>query len=110
MPTDEEKLLAILEQPEPKSTHLDERYVPDNEDGISEVCAGETVAEEVNLLDALQRTTLQGLLESNMPSPEEIIRDAKNAKHNDEISQQRQEKLARREARRAKNPKRRRRR
>jgi hypothetical protein len=100
MPTDEEKLLAILDQPEPECGTDELESAPEDLDE----------AEETSPLDALQRTTLQGLLESNMPSPEEILRDAKIAEHNDEVCQRREENLARRRERRAKNPQRRRRR
>ena len=88
MPTDEEKLLAILEQPD----------VEPVEDAAPLV------------LDEKQRATLQRLLDKQMPSPEEIARDAEINEHNAEVQRLRQVKLARRQERQAKNPKRRRRR
>lgn len=92
MPTDEEKLLAILNQPEPKYAH----YEPDHEDGISA---------EVAEIPEDRREVLTKILNSSMPSPEEIIRDAKIAEHNAAVQKKREERLAARRARQAKPPK-----
>lgn len=56
-----------------------------------------------------QRAILQAVLEAEMPTPERIERDAKNAARNAELDLARQEKLARRKERQAKQGKRRRR-
>lgn len=81
MPTDEEKLLAILNQ-----------------------AVVETV-DKTNEIDGFsdkQRATLQRILDTAMPTPEEIARDARINEHNQQIKVKRDEKLARRRERRAK--------
>lgn len=90
----EAKLLAILSQPEET-----EKVV----DAIEKVDAGEeaTLSEEA-------RETLASLLQAGMPTPQEIIRDAKIAEHNAEVQRAREEKLAKRRERQAKRGKRRR--
>ena len=55
-----------------------------------------------------QRATLKAVIESEMPTPEQIIERAKLYKHNQEVQQRREERLARRMQRQGK-PKRRRR-
>ena len=87
MPTDEEKLLAILEQ-----------------------SVDEVVSEAAPELDEKQRATLQRIFDKAMPTPEEIARDAKINEHNAEVRQRREADLAKRRERRANNPKKRRRR
>jgi hypothetical protein len=86
----EAKLLAILNQPD-ESAKLAEAIekTADGEDDLSED----------------QRATLASLLEAGMPTPEEIVRDAKIAEHNTEVKRRRQEDLARRKERRAKRGK-----
>lgn len=86
MPTDEEKLLAILSQPESKYAEYD--------------AMGDT-----EVLDQKEAETLGAILNSSMPSPEEIIRDAKIAQHNAAVQKKREERLAARRARQAKAPK-----
>jgi hypothetical protein len=96
MPTDEETLLSILDQP-------DLTEVPDGLEAVQSV-------EAVNKLDELQRATLQALLEGDLPTPEEIQRDAKIAEHNSEIQRKRDERLAKRREKQARSNKKRRRR
>lgn len=91
MPTDEEKLLAILNHPD-----LPEPI---------EQSAAEVLDEDSGNLDEEQRATLQAILQSKMPTPAEIERDAKMAAHNAEIQRKRNEDLARRRERRAKTNK-----
>lgn len=79
--TDEQKLLAILNQ------SVDEAV---------------TEMGEAHDLDEKQRATLQRILTKEMPTPEEIARDAKINEHNQLIQQKRDEKLARRRERQAK--------
>jgi hypothetical protein len=55
-----------------------------------------------------QRATLQAALAAEMPSPEEIERDAKIAEHNQKVHWVRQAKLAKRRARQAERKKHRR--
>ncbi len=81
MATDEEKLLAILNQ------------------------AGTEAVAKTNEIDGFsdkQRATLQRILDTAMPTPEEIARDARINEHNQQIKMKRDEKLARRRERRAK--------
>jgi hypothetical protein len=87
----ETKLLAILNEPEESAQVVDaiEKTVDGQEDMLSEE----------------QRATLQSLLEAGMPTPEEIVREAKMAEHNAVIARSRQEDLARRRERRAKRGK-----
>jgi len=80
MATDEEKLLAILNQPDVEPSP------PDGEE--------EALSEE-------ERRTLGQILESEMPSPDEIVQEAQIAEHNAKIEQRRQEKLAARRAKQA---------
>ena len=47
-----------------------------------------------------QRATLQSVLEAEMPTPEEIQQQIEIQKHNAEVKAKREERLARREARR----------
>jgi hypothetical protein len=79
--TDEEKLLAILNQ--------------SAEEAVSKVS-------EDSGFDEKQRATLQRIIDKAMPTPEEIARDAKINEHNQQIQQKRDEKLARRQVRQAK--------
>ncbi len=79
--TDEEKLLAILNQ------SVDEAV---------------TKMGEEHDLDEKQRATLQRILTKEMPTPAEIARDAQINEHNQLIQQKRDEKLARRRERQAK--------
>ena len=92
----EAKLLAILNEPEET-----EKLV----ETIETVATGDetTLSEEA-------RATLASLLNAGMPTPTEIIRDAKLAEHNAQVSYARQVDLAKREARRAKQNKKHRRR
>jgi hypothetical protein len=83
MPTDEEKLLAILSQPDEPLAEVEQ-------------------VDKINELNELQQETLASLLESGMPSPEEIIRDAQIAEHNAVVQRRRDERLARRRARQTK--------
>lgn len=84
----EAKLLSILQQPEETTKVVD---------------AIEVVAEgEEEELTEEQRATLQSLLEAGMPSPDEIIREAKCAEHNAKIQATREADLAARRERRAK--------
>ena len=78
----EAKLLAILNEPEKTEEIVD---------AIEKTVDGE---EEVLSEDA--RATLASLLQAGMPSPTEIIRDAKNAEHNAKIDRAREVRLARR--------------
>jgi hypothetical protein len=90
----EAKLLEILNQ-------------PDKSDSLAEAIELVADKEEGKLTDE-QRATLASLLEAGLPSPDQIVRDAKCAEHNAKIEQARKLDLARRMERRAKNPKRRR--
>ena len=91
MPTDEEKLLAILKQA--------------GTEAIS--CAAGLPGEQgppghVDEFSDKQRATLQRILDTAMPTPEEIARDARINEHNQQIKKKRDEKLARRRERQAK--------
>lgn len=90
----EAKLLEILNQ-------------PDKSDSLAEAIEMVADKEEGKLNDE-QRATLASLLEAGLPSPTEIVRDAKAAEHNAKVEQARKLDLARRLERRAKNPKHRR--
>jgi hypothetical protein len=82
------KLLEILNQPEQSAELVDaiEKTV-DKDEG--------------NLTDA-QRATLGSLLNAGLPTPEEILRDAKIMEHNDKLELTRRVKLALRKQRRVK--------
>ena len=94
MSTDEEKLLAILSQ-------------PDSDKSLDHAVA-EGVDEEFGKLNEKQRALLTAIMRSEMPSPEEIARDARMAAHNAEIQKKRDEKQARKRLRREQNNPRRR--
>jgi hypothetical protein len=91
----EAKLLEILNQPEKTESVVD--AIEKSADG-----------QEAELTDE-QRATLGALLEAGLPTPEEIVRDAKIAEANARIEQARKVDLARRKERRAKRGKHRRR-
>lgn len=77
----EERFLRILAQPDV--------VIPDEE-----------IAEDGKFTED-QRATLQAVLESEMPTPDEIVEQAKVAEHNAGIQRKRDEKQARKKARRA---------
>jgi hypothetical protein len=89
----EAKLLEILNQ-------------PDKSDSLAEAIQMVADKEEGKLTDE-QRATLASLLEAGLPTPTEIVRDAKIAERNAEIEKARQADLARRMERRSKNKRRR---
>jgi len=91
----EAKLLAILNEPE-ETRELVES-IEKSADG-----QGAELSEDA-------RATLASLLEAGMPSPVEIIRDAKIAEHNAQVHARRQADLERRKQRQAKPKKHRRR-
>jgi len=89
----EAKLLAILSAPNERAEAVD---------AIERSANGEDLSED-------QRATLASLLDAGMPTPEEIIRDAKMAEHNAQVAARREADLARRKSRQAKPKKHRRR-
>jgi hypothetical protein len=109
MPTNEQ--VAEKQEVADLQTRLEEKFLrilaePDV------VIPSEEIAKDGKLTEE-QRATLQKVLESEMPTPEEIQQSARMAKHNEEIRLKREEKQAAKKARRAvigRNKKRRRRR
>jgi hypothetical protein len=89
----EAKLLAILNAPDERAEVVD---------AIEKSADGEELSED-------QRATLASLMDVGMPTPEEIIRDAKIAQHNAQIAARRKADLAKRKSRQAKPKKHRRR-